>query len=270
MVHVAVMRGEDRRKTVRKAVDDLGAPLWKACKDSSYLFIKPDLEGAGNLFFEDLAGVLDILRLYSNAPIVIGDAPTFGARDFFRASEYRDLDEKYRDLHLIDLTLDETIESRFMRDEGSEIIVRRAKTAVEAPFAISLTGWRAHPDIGISPATLNWALGTWVVPPRETSTGRSWNRGSWLGALTPAERSRLMAELFITRPCHAGVISGMLSGETVIAGLDPVSADTLALTLMGMDAHSVAHLEQIASGGSWTNEIADLDVTPMMLQELMS
>jgi hypothetical protein len=255
MVHVVLAVGDDRQKTARKVVDDLGHPFWKACKEADYLFLKGD---SLHPDFESLYGILDTIRLYADTPVVIGDAPLYGAKQAFASDDFRNLVEAYRNVHLLDLTLDDTVDSTFIRDEGGELIVRRAKTAVMAPFRLTLGRVK------------DWAHGTWIVPPRDTPQGRAWNRGPWEEALTPAERERLIAELFLAYPCQATVISGMLRTDPFIASMDPLAAETVLATIKGSDAHLVPHLEQIAAQGPWTNEISDTDVPPAAFSQFLA
>ncbi len=264
MVHVAFMQGEDKRKTARKAVDDLGHDFWKMLKSAEYIFVHisaspPPRSGGGR--GEDqvatLRGTLDVLRLYSNAPIVIGDAPERGAIKAFYDAGLESIVDLYSGVYLLDLTKDEVIEGDFARSDGGWLHIRRAKTAVEAPLRISLG------------SVADWGMGTWVVPSRDTSTGKSWSKEPFIEALLPEERERLLSELFLSYPCHVSVRDDILSQQSVLAGLDPIAVDTVAATIAGLDAHEIAHLEEIASKGSWTNEIADIDVPPGILQELM-
>jgi hypothetical protein len=250
MVHVAFMQGEDRRKTARKAVDDLGHDFLRILKNAEYVFVYADVSRD---IVETLRGTLDVLRLYTNVPIVIGDAPERGAMKAFYAAGLEPIPGLYTDVHLLDLTKDEVVEEDFVRTDGGGLHVRRAKTAVEAPLRIALG------------SVSDWVMGTWIVPSRETPTGKSWSKAPFLEALPPAERERLIASLFLSHPCHASVRDGILSGQDILAGLDPVAVDTVLATMQGKDAHDIAHLEQLSADPRWTNEISEIDIPPLVL-----
>ena len=255
MAHVAFMRGEDGRKTARKAVDDLGHDFLRILKDAEYIFVYVDVSKE---VIDTLRGTLDVLRLYTNVPIVIGDAPERGAMKAFYSAGLEPIPNLYPDVHLLDLTKDEIIEQDFIRSDGGGLHIRRAKTAVAAPFRLALG------------SVADWGMGTWIVPPRDTSLGKSWSKAPFVEALLPGERERLLAFLFLSYPCHASVRDGILSGQGVLASLDPVAVDTVIATIGGQDAHEIPHLEELAQTGRWTNEISDIDVPPAVLQELLS
>ena len=255
MVHVAFTEGEDRRKTARKAVDDLGHDFLRLLKGAGYIFVYVDVSRD---VFETLRGTLDVLRLYTNAPIVIGDTPERGAMKAFHAAGLEPIPDLYPDVHLLDLTKDEIVGQDFIRRDGGALHIRRAKTAVEAPFRFALG------------SVADWGLGTWIVPPRETSQGKSWSKGPFIEALSPLEREQLLAFLFRSYPCHASLRDGILSGHGFLASLDPVAVDTVMATVAGQDAHEIPHLEELAQSGPWTNEISEIDVPPAILQELLS
>lgn len=262
MAHVAFTRGDDPRKTARKAVDDLGHDFWKLLKAADYLFVyvrvaPPSYEEGGRGEVETLRGVLDVLRLYAEVPIVIGDAPERGAMKSFVEAGLDVLTNEYRDIHLLDLTKDEIVEEDFVRLDGGGLHIRRAKTAVQAPFRLTLG------------SVADWSLGTWIVPPRDTPYGKSWSKEPFVEALPPEDRERLLSALFLSHPCHVSVRDGILSGQGVLASLDPVAADTVVATMSGLDAHGIPHLEEIASQGNWSNEIAETDIPLGTLSELM-
>jgi hypothetical protein len=236
-------------------VDDLGHEFLRKLKDASYVFVYVDVSRD---VLESLRGTLDVLRLYTNAPVVIGDAPERGAMKAFQAAGLEEIPNLYSNVHLLDLTKDEVVEQDFVRADGGGLHIRRAKTAVQAPFRMALG------------SVADWGLGTWVVPSRETSQGRSWSKGPFIEALSLLERERLLAFLFRSYPCHASLRDGILSGQGFLASLDPVAVDTIMSTIAGQDAHEISHLEDLAQDSQWTNEISEIDVPPAVLQELLS
>jgi hypothetical protein len=110
-------------------------------------------------------------------------------------------------------------------------------------------------------------MGTWIVPSRETPTGKVWSKGPFVEALSPIEREQLHTFLFLSYPCHASVRDGILPGQGVLAGLDPVAVDTVVATMQGKDAHDIAHLELLGADPRWTNEISEIDIPPAVLSE---
>lgn len=284
MKNVALIKGENRRKAVKAAVDALGQDFYRRAQQAEYILIKPDLVHhslqLASTHVDAVRGVLDLLKMYSSAPVIIGDVAQYGTKQAFRNLEYESLVSEYKNVNLVDLSEDEAVEMTVERKDGTLLVARRSKIAMEAPLTISLASIKTHHTLVASLGILNWVEGTWLVPPRMTQEGKVWSRDPWLYALGREDAERAVADLFLKNPCHVSVIDGILAmegdgpinGEPVhmgvfLAGTDPVAVDTVGATLMGLDAHSLPYLEYLASQGLGTNEISEIDVPLHALQE---
>jgi uncharacterized protein (DUF362 family) len=285
MTKVNIAQGENRRKVIRDVIDSLGQSFIDKIKAAKLILIKPDLVHhelqLASVHVDAVRGILDVIRTYSKAPVVVGDAAHFGTKAGFRNFGYERLLEHYADVKLVDLQDEPFIEQTFIAANGDQTILRRPKLAMEADVTISVSNLKTHKDYGAALSVSNWAEGTMLVPPRITVAGRVWSRSPWLSVGGPKMMHEMLAFLYLQKPCDIAVIDGILGMEgdgpvngapvamgVALAGFDAVAVDSIAATLIGLDPHAIGYLELIAQAGMGVNEMSKLDVPPLQLNEL--
>lgn len=285
MPKVNIVEGENRRKAVRDGIELLGQPFIDRVKDAQVILIKPDLVHPdlqlASVHVEAVKGILDVIRTYSKASIVIGEAAHFGTKPAFRNFGYEQLPELYTGLRLVDLQDEPYVEQIFKLENGDQTILRRAKLAVVADLTISISNLKTHHDYGAALSITNWVEGTMIVPPRMSAQGRVWSRSPWLSVGGSKVMHQMLAFLYAQKPCDVAVIDGILAMEgdgpvnggpvamgVVLTGFDPVAVDAIAATLMGLDPHGLGYLELIAEVGKGVNEMSKIDVPPLQINDL--
>ncbi len=285
MTKVNIAQGENRRKVIREVIDSLGQSFIDKIKEAKLILIKPDLVHhelqLASVHVDTIRGILDVIRTYSKAPVVVGDAAHFGTKAGFRNFGYERLLEHYADVKLVDLQDEPFIEQTFIAANGDQTILRRPKLAMEADVTISVSNLKTHKDYGAALSVSNWAEGTMLVPPRITVAGRVWSRSPWLSVGGPKMMHEMLAFLYLQKPCDVAVIDGILGMEgdgpvngapvamgVALAGFDAVAVDSIAATLIGLDPHAIGYLELIAQAGNGVNEMSKIDVPPLQLTEL--
>lgn len=283
MAHVALIAGELRRNAVRDAVLDLGDALRDKVKIAKSILLKPDvghyeLQLAAT-HVDALRGALDALRSMTDAPIVIADAGHYGTLQGFRHFGYERLVDEYSGVTLRDLQESETAEQEIESQQG-KIAVRRAKEAMHAEVKISLAMLKTHREYGVCLSVANWAEGTWIVPPRQTIAGRVFTRAPWLAAGGLEGAHSLIRQLYAFVPADIAIIDGFLGMEgegptdgtavhvgVALASMDPLAADAVGATLMGIDPHAIAYLHGLAEAGQGTIDLAKMDVPLQALRD---
>lgn len=283
MAHVALIAGEGRRKAVYDAVHALGAPLQEKLQSAKTIFIKPDI-GHYELqlaatHVDAVRGVLDAIRPFTSAPVMIGDAGHYGTLVGFRHFGYEGLPGEYDQVSLVDLQEGDTLEEEIVTERG-KLVVRRARAAVHADVKISLASLKTHRQYGVCLSVANWAEGTWIVPPRQTMVGRVFTRAPWLAAEGPLGAHSVIEALYRAYPADVGVIDGVLGMEgdgptqgtaihvgAAIASMDPLAVDAVGSALMGIDTHAVAYLHNLAQYGLGTLDLARMDIPLAALRE---
>jgi uncharacterized protein (DUF362 family) len=285
MPKVNIVEGENRRKIIREVVESLGPAFIDKVKAAKLILIKPDLVHhelqLASVHVDAVRGVLDVIRTYSQARIMVGDAAHFGTKAGFRNFGYERLLEHYSNLELVDLQDDQFVEQIFTNDKGESATVRRPKLVLEADLTISLSNLKVHKDYGAALTVSNWAEGTMLVPPRLTALGQVWSRSPWLSVGGPKAMHQMLAFLYAQKPCDVAIIDGILAMEgdgpvngsavamgVALAGFDAVAVDAVAATLMGLDPHAIGYLELLTAQNLGTNEMSKIDVPPLQLNGL--
>ncbi len=283
MAHVTLIAGEVRRNAVRDAIRGLGDALRDRVKIAKSILIKPDvghyeLQLAAT-HVDALRGALDALREMTDAPIIIADAGHYGSLPGFRHFGYERLPEEYANVTLHDLQTGETLEHEVHGANGT-LVVRRAKEAMHAEVKISLATLKTHRQYGACLSVANWAEGTWIVPARQTIVGRVFTRAPWLAAEGIRGAHALIHQLYEKHPADVAILDGLLGMEgdgpvdgtalhvgVAVASMDPVAADAVGATLMGIDPRALGYLDSLARAGQGTLDLAKMDVPLQLLRD---
>lgn len=268
MTKVEVVQAIDRRKGVRQAVEALGEGFVDSIKGARSILLKVDL-GHDNArrvvtHVDAVRGVLDVIRHYSRAEVYVGDAGYYATKSLFRDYGYEQLPLEYAHTYLVDLHDDAHIDGYTVRADGTHNPIRRSKLAATCEVSISLAplayDTRAHLTVE------NWALGTWLVPPRAGQRGMVWTRAPWLDGEEGFHAS--IAALYAQLSCQVAIIDGIDAVGAVLAGRDAVAVDAIASTLMGIDPAVIGYLHIAMAQGLGTMDMAKIDVPPLLMSEL--
>lgn len=276
--------GEKRRNVVHGAVEALGDDFFDRCRKAQTILIKVNLVHheyqLASTHVDAVRGVIDAIRPTCLARIVVADGAYHGTTAAFRNFGYQRLLEEYENVHLIDLNEDDFVDGFSIKADGSQNPIRRSKLASEADVKICLTPMKLHRHTSVSLSLKNWALGTWVVPPRISATGRIWARWPWLHEEGPWAHHRTIVELYKQLPCDVAIVDGMMAMEgdgptrgtavnlgVVLAGVDAVAVDAVATMLMGIDPMDVGHISMAADEELGVADLGKIDVPPIMMHE---
>lgn len=283
MTKVAMITGEHRRKMVREAIDQLGPEAVARFRGAKQILIQANLVHhelqLASTHVDAVRGILDQIRIYTDAPVIIADGAHYGTKAGFRNFGYENLLEQYVNVGLADLNDEETFEQAL--DEEQTTVVRRPKLVRDCDLRIAVTPMKTHHEYGVSLSVSSWAEATMIVPSRVGAQGRVWSRAPWLAAQGDEATHRLLANLFEKLPCHMAIIDGILAMEgegpvegtavpmgVVLASLDPIAADTVAVNLMGFDPHAIGYLELLAQKEAGNNDMSKIDLPPVLLLQL--
>lgn len=266
-----------------QAVEALGDDFCQRCRDAEKILIKVNLvdheHQPSSTHVDAVRGVLDRIRYCSQTPVVIADAGYRGTKAAFRNFGYERLLDEYEDVELVDLNDDDFIDGYTIREDGSQNQIRRSKTAANAMFRISLTPMKTDRETGVSLTVQNWSLGTWIVPPRISASGRVFARWPWLSAEGEEAHHATITELYKQLRFDVGIIDGVMALESgpsgssavpmgvVLAGFDPVAVDAVGATLMGIDPSEVRYLALCHESSLGTIDMSRIDVPPMVVAE---
>lgn len=286
MIDVKLNTGEDRRIAIRKSIEELGDDFIAKCREAEQIFIKVNLVDhqyqLACTHVDAVRGVLDVVRTYSKTPVIIGDAAYRGAKVAFEYFGYERLLDEYHGVELIDLTDAETVEGEVVRGDGSKNFIRRSKIATQAGIKISIAPLKMHKEVGMSAGVYSWSIGTWIVPPRISATGRVWARWPWFEQEGVEAHHKSVAELYRQASCDVSVVDGMMAMQgdgpvqgsavrmgVVLAGFDAVAVDAVAVTLMGFDPSEIGYLKICNEERLGSIDMSQINVPPMQMAHLM-
>lgn len=282
---VILETGDERRNVVHKAVEALGDDFFERCRTANEILLKVNLVHheyqLASTHVDAVRGVLDAIRPVCQTRVFVGDASYHGTPAAFRNFGYDRLREEYEQVELVDLNDDGFVDGYTVRADGSPNPIRRSKLATTADLKISLAPMKIDRDVGVSLALENWAMGTWLVPPRISAAGRVWARWPWLHGEGAWAHHRTIMELYRQKPCDYAVVDGMMAMEgdgpargtavsmgLVVAGEDTVAVDAVSTALMGIDAMDIGYLAMCDQEGLGVADLGKIDVPPMLMHEL--
>ncbi len=284
MKNVIIQTGENRRELVRKAVDDLGNDFITKCREANYIFIKVNLVDSERQLactrVDSVRGALDVIRTYCKTPIKIGDASHYGTKAGFDNLGYERLLDEYNNVELVDLNDDEFVPGFTVRRDGSQNEIRRSNIATSAQLKICIAPLKLHDDVKLDSCVYSWSVGTWIVPPRVSVSGRVWAKWPWLDQEGIEAHSASVAELYKQSACDVGIVDGIMidrdarnDGDivkmgVVLAGFDAVAVDAVAGTLIGIDPHAIEYLNIISKEGLGEIDLSKINIPPMLIAQL--
>ncbi len=259
MVTVVLMKGDDRRASVAAAFERALVGAEPKLSAASSVLVKPNLvhhlNQLASTHVDAVRGVIDVVRRHTGAPIVVADASYHGTKAAFRNFGYESLVGEYPNVELFDLNDDQTVIGSYVKRDGSTGAMGISKRVAEAGFTIDLTCMKTHRDVGVSLATKNWTIGTWVPEARYGVHGKYWPRFPFLHEQGEWAHNMTIAELVRQMKPDVAVIDGFLAmegdgptrGEPVelrlaLAGTDMIALDHVGCRLMGIDPNDVGYL----------------------------
>ncbi len=282
--NVQLETGEERRELIRRVLDGLDDSFSSRLKEAKSIFLKVNLVDAeralASTHVDAVRGVLDAIRYHTQAPVFIGDASYVGTPFAFRQLGYEHLEHEYESVRLVDLNDDDFVEQTVVREDGSEVKIRRARMAIEADYKISLTPLKIHDSLGAALSITNWTIGTWLVPSRISASGRVWARWPWTDGEGSSTHHRMIAAMQKQFGFDLAVIDGFsamegcgpVEGDVVsmhlaLAGTDAFAVDSVAATLIGIDPGDIGYLSLGSQDELGVTDLARIDVPPMLLSE---
>jgi len=191
---VALIHGDDRYDNLTAALDAIAGDVDLCGVDQILVkpnFVSPDYPLCAT-HVDATRATLDWLRARTDVPILIGDGSALrNTWDAFENYGYLALPDQYRDVSLMDLNADETVELTAYDWRLRPMRLKASRTAVESPFRISVGPPKTHDTVLVTLSLKNMIMGGLVnrsSPPQGDPTGNGRQRNEPLVRLS---RSRL-------------------------------------------------------------------------------
>ncbi len=278
---VGIGLGSDYPEVTRKAVENAGG-LGGIVKENDTVVIKPNLvkpsspEDGIVTDFRVVLEIVNTVRKYGAGRVIIAEATPYG--NVFELAKYNEISG----VELVDM-------NDFGKDDCYELIPQNSLTKevlfipklyMDADVVISVAKLKTHfeYDAGVTLSIKN-SMG---VPPTKFY-GVDYKEKLHLLGLKEA-----IIDLNKIRKPDFSVIDGIIGGEgygpllvrpvksnIVLAGIDPVAVDTVALNFMGFTLEEVPHVLLAAQEGLGTADLnkikivgADLDLIKMKFERM--
>jgi uncharacterized protein (DUF362 family) len=257
---------------IREALSALGEAFQERVRKAQSVFVHPNLvthhRKESNTDVEAVRGVIDHLSLMRGDAMLVGDASVHNTKKAFKKLNYETL-TRSGNVKLVDLNDDETVPSFAYTKEFTKRPIGFSKLVAESDCTIVVVPAKMHLYTLVSLSVKTHVVGSQVV--RRTPFG-IYARWPWNHTGYP-QIHKTLADVYAERPASVAVIDGTQAmegdgpshGNTVnlgwvIASLNPVAADALAVYLMGLDPLSVGYLALLNEKGFGPIEVSAMDV----------
>jgi uncharacterized protein (DUF362 family) len=282
---ISIETGVHRRENVKAVIKDLGDIFISRVKEANTIFIKVNLvhheHQLATTHVDAVRATLDKIREHTNTVVQVGDASYSGTAAAFRNFGYHRLLEEYQNVELVDLNEGAFVEGRVIQADRTPRMIHRAKVAVSADLKISISPMKIDDESGVSLSIKNWVMGTWMAPSRISAYGRVWARWPFLDEPGSYAHHASLKELYKDAPCDLAIIDGTVAMEgkgpvhgkpvamnVVLASFDPLAADAVATTLMGIEAEDIGYLALAAEEDLGAIRLVKMVLPPALIMDL--
>jgi uncharacterized protein (DUF362 family) len=281
-VRVALVKGENRRENVRKALELVQEYI--AAKVKGDVLIKPNFLSVkrqlASTHVNAVRGVLDIVSQLSFATLVVAEGANGGEpMEAFKNFGYYPLTDEYK-VSLIDLNLESDREEIKLYDLiEREVPAMVSKRVIQSACRISVAIPKTH-DTAIVTLTLKNMMG---------SLARS-DRSKMHGYADDLERDFLKSVRIMPKNLialgkhvapHVGVIDGFLGMEgrgpgggdevplgIAIASADFLAADAVAAKIMGFEPLEVGYIYYANELGMGVGDLSNIEVLGANIEDV--
>jgi len=262
---VSVVTGSDIEKSVRKAVDLIGGAR-QVIRPGQSVLIKPNYSAVAppeTGFVTDpqvVEAVIKVCKEASPKRILVAESAIVGF-DTSRVFEELDLERRFLRLGaaLVDLDRDDVV--KLSVENGSVLkSITICKTAFESDVIISVPSMKTHI---LTTVTLGLKNMKGILP---DSMKKRMHRIGAKEKVLDFELEHAIADMNTVKPPALTIIDGFVANEgyrpgtpgiggipvefnTVVAGTDPVAADTVGAYLMGFEPGEVRHISYAGDKG---------------------
>jgi uncharacterized protein (DUF362 family) len=183
---VSLVTGDDRRGNIVRALDAVAEDI-EPLLGVEEVLVKPNLVCSDNplavTHADAVRAVLDWLRQRTDVPIVVGEGTALSSTwAAYEAFGYRTLPSEYRNVRLVDLNADETMELEAFDWRLRHRVLKASRLAVQSSLRISVGPPKTHDAVLVTLGLKNMVMGGLVSrllstdrltgKPRSSLTGR--------------------------------------------------------------------------------------------------
>lgn len=270
MIKLTFIQSDERKYNIERSLSLIKSDIIAAVKDAKRVVVKPSCISSRTketaTHKDALDAVLGFIKPYVKSQIILADGCSTGETfDAFKNFGYLELQEKY-DFTIVDLNNDEFLEVPLVDKNGKEWQSQVSKTLAESDYLISVCQPKTHDHTVYSGAIESTTTGSLL----RTGHGFSARLASKMG-MTKDNKTAILSDnkslnenikrLNAILPIRLAILDafeamegdGPANGDIVplhwaIATSNPIAADCLACTLMGINYLDVGYLSMLEDG----------------------
>lgn len=271
MIKLSYIKSDQREYNIKRCLSLIKSEITAGLKDAKKVVVKVNCPSAkakdAATNKEALEAVLKYIKPFVDSQIIVAEGCQIGdTLEAFKNLRYLPLQEKY-DFSIIDLNNDDFEEIKLLDRNGQERPVQVAKTVLYADYLISLAMPSTHENLVYSGVVENVATGSLIRPGNggisdsiATKFGLRKNNKNAINQGYKAFNENI-TRINSIMPIKLAILDGfqVLEGEGpiygqllpmrwVIASSNPVAADCLACTMLGINYKDVGHLALLEKG----------------------
>lgn len=277
---VSLIKGEERRELVRKALERIGPEIVREVGERQ-IVVKPNFVSTSiqlaSTHVDQVKGILDFFKGITPRKIIIAESAAGDSGEAYKRFGYDALQKEF-DVELVDLNQRPYRSISLGNGEGHQRTVRVSRLLLEEDtYLISAAKLKTHDAVVVTLSIKNAAMGGVLYPDKMKV-----HQGVSKTNRNIATLARyLWPDLAVIDGLEGMEGNGPISGKRIhvgvaIAGTDPLAVDRIGCEVMGVDFHKVgylSHLQQVGAGEARLDEIHLIGsplafcVTPFRLHE---
>jgi uncharacterized protein (DUF362 family) len=246
MVRVALVKGNTRYETVKKALELIKEDVEKDVKGKNRILVKPNLVSTyrqlASVHIDTIRAILDFIKKFTNQRIIIAEGSAGDTFTAYKNFRYMELLKNYN-IKLIDLNEDDYEEIDVFDSNFKPMTLRVAKTVLNSDYIISSALLKTHDTVIVTLSIKNMVVGSLINgdKPRIHQGYKAINLNIFKLA------RYVWPNLAIIDGFTAMEGDGPISGEGVdmrvtIASKDALAADVIGSYIMGFNPDEVGYL----------------------------
>jgi uncharacterized protein (DUF362 family) len=266
---VSLVKGDSRREIIYRSLKLLENEIKEKIKGKRVL-IKPNFVSTKVLKAvthpDQIRGILDFLSEFYKEKIIIAEGACGDTFSAFQNFGYFKLKEEYPQIEFFDLNKDEFKEVLISKGER----VRVSKTILDPDlFIISSTRIKTHDTVIATLSLKNLVVGMILEESDKAKIHQGIKEINYNLLLLAKERVPDLASLdgFESMEGEGPVVGDMVKTKVAIASLDFLSADRIALEIMGIDPNDIGYLLYCHKEGLGNYDINEIEIVGDRLKE---
>jgi uncharacterized protein (DUF362 family) len=276
--NVALIQGEDRRKTIHAALMAIDKEVQARLKGKKSVVIKPNFVNTQNQLAashaDTMRGILDYLSTHFKGPVFIAEASAGDTEVAYENFKYKALITEYKQLSLVDLNREAKFERAALLDADLHLVPVRLAARLFDPTALVISSCmlKTHNTVIASLGMKNMALGAPLhYAPNETTR---WNdKRKYHVGLRQTHYNMLVTIQKLAPTWGLSVIDGHegmegngpnsgtpVASRVAIASADFVAADRIAAEAMSVDPEWLGYAKYAGGLGLGQYDPAKIDV----------